>query len=166
MATTYPRIAPKRRSALPCAPVRRHGHLRQPRGGPAELRTGRALTAAGGLPDGSVLAAKADADPGTGDLSGERVKRPVAESLGRLGLDRVQLAYLHDPEYHLTFAGAMAPGGPGSACCPACPTRSPAPSSPGPGPPGRTAASSPCPSTRARTGDTTCPWTRAGSRTG
>ena len=57
-----------------------------------------------------MLATKVDADPDTGDFSGERVKRSVEESLERLGLDRVQLMYLHDPEYHLTFAEAMAPG--------------------------------------------------------
>jgi len=81
-------------------------------GGAAERRIGRALAAAGGLPEGFVLATKADADPVTGDFSGERVKRSVAESLERLGLDRVPLMYLHDPEYHLTFAEAMAPRGP------------------------------------------------------
>jgi aryl-alcohol dehydrogenase-like predicted oxidoreductase len=81
-------------------------------GGSAERRIGRALAAAGGLPPGFVLATKVDADPDTGDFSGERVKRSVQESLERLGLDSVPLMYLHDPEYHLTFAGAMARGGP------------------------------------------------------
>jgi len=81
-------------------------------GGAAERRIGRALAAAGGAPPGFVLATKVDADPVTGDFSGERVRRSVAESLERLGLDRVPLMYLHDPEYHLTFAEAMAPGGP------------------------------------------------------
>ncbi len=81
-------------------------------GGAAERRIGRVLAAAGGLPPGFVLATKVDADPVTGDFSGERVRRSVAESLERLGLDQVQLMYLHDPEYHLTFAEAMAPGGP------------------------------------------------------
>ena len=81
-------------------------------GGAAEQRIGRALAAAGGLPPGFVLATKADADPRTGDFSGQRVRQSVDESLRRLGLDRVPLLYLHDPEYHLTFAQAMAPGGP------------------------------------------------------
>jgi aryl-alcohol dehydrogenase-like predicted oxidoreductase len=81
-------------------------------GGSAEVRIGHVLASAGGLPPGFVLATKVDADPDTGDFSGERVKRSVAESLDRLGLDRVQLMYLHDPEYHLTFAEAMAPSGP------------------------------------------------------
>jgi D-threo-aldose 1-dehydrogenase len=81
-------------------------------GGSAETRIGRALATAGGLSPGFVLATKVDADPVTGDFSGERVRRSVAESLTRLGLDRVALMYLHDPEYHLTFGQAMAPGGP------------------------------------------------------
>jgi D-threo-aldose 1-dehydrogenase len=81
-------------------------------GGRAERRIGAALAAMGGLPAGVVLATKADADPDSGDFSGARVRRSVAESLDRLGLDRVQLMYLHDPEHHLTFAEAMAPDGP------------------------------------------------------
>lgn len=79
--------------------------------GAAERLIGSMLTAAGGLPPGFVLASKVDADPDTGDFSGERVKRSVQESLQRLGLDRVQLMYLHDPEFHLSFAEALAPGG-------------------------------------------------------
>ena len=81
-------------------------------GGRAEQRIGAALAALGGLPAGVVLATKADADPETGDFSGARVRRSVAESLDRLGLARVPLMYLHDPEYYITFAEAMAPGGP------------------------------------------------------
>ncbi len=79
--------------------------------GAGERYIGRVLAAAGGLPAGYVLATKADADAQTGDFSGERVKRSVGESLERLGLDRVQLMYLHDPELHLSFAEAVAPGG-------------------------------------------------------
>jgi D-threo-aldose 1-dehydrogenase len=80
-------------------------------GGTAEERIGHVLAATGGLPPGFVLATKVDADPVTGDFSGDRVKRSAQESLERLGLDRIQLLYLHDPEFHLTFAQAMAPGG-------------------------------------------------------
>jgi D-threo-aldose 1-dehydrogenase len=79
--------------------------------GAAERYIGRVLSQAGGLAPGFVLATKADADPVSGDFSGDRVRRSVEESLERLGLDRVQLMYLHDPEFHLTFAEAMAPGG-------------------------------------------------------
>lgn len=34
------------------------------------------------------------------DLSGEGIRTSLAESLGRLGLDRVDLLFLHDPELH------------------------------------------------------------------
>jgi D-threo-aldose 1-dehydrogenase len=39
------------------------------------------------------------------------VRRSFEESLNRLGLDRVELLYLHDPE-HISFAEGTAPGGP------------------------------------------------------
>jgi D-threo-aldose 1-dehydrogenase len=83
--------------------------------GSAETRIGHVLRRRGGLPSGVVLATKVDADPVTGDFSGARVHRSVAESLERLGLDRVQLMYLHSPEFHLTFAQAMAADGPVAA---------------------------------------------------
>ncbi|WP_066367142.1 aldo/keto reductase [Herbidospora mongoliensis] len=78
--------------------------------GSAERRIG-AVIRRRGLPEGFVLATKADADPETGAFDGERVRRSVAESLERLGVDHVPVMYLHDPEYHLTFEEAMAPGG-------------------------------------------------------
>jgi D-threo-aldose 1-dehydrogenase len=80
-------------------------------GGSAETRIGRVLQRHGGLPEGVVLATKVDADQATRDFSGDRVKRSAEESLSRLGLDRIQLMYLHDPEAYLTFDEAMAPGG-------------------------------------------------------
>jgi D-threo-aldose 1-dehydrogenase len=80
-------------------------------GGTAEERIGHVLAEVGALPPGFVLATKVDADPQTGNFSGDRVKRSAQESLRRLGLDRIQLMYLHDPEFHLTFEQAMAPGG-------------------------------------------------------
>jgi len=84
-------------------------------GGNAETRIGAVLRRRGGLPPGFVLATKVDADPVTGDFSGTRVRRSVEESLERLGLDRVQLMYLHDPELHLTFEQCMAADGPVAA---------------------------------------------------
>ena len=46
--------------------------------GAAERYIGTVLAAAGGLPPGFVLATKVDADPDTGDFSGERVKRSAS----------------------------------------------------------------------------------------
>jgi D-threo-aldose 1-dehydrogenase len=79
--------------------------------GDSERRIGAALRELGGLPDGFVLATKVDRDMGTGDFSGSQVRRSFEGSLERLGVDRVPLLHLHDPE-HISFDEGMAPGGP------------------------------------------------------
>lgn len=79
--------------------------------GESERRIGAALADAGGLPAGFVLATKVDRDMDTGDFSGDQVRRSAEGSLARLGLDTIQLLYLHDPE-HISFDEGMAPGGP------------------------------------------------------
>ncbi|HEY0532308.1 MAG TPA: aldo/keto reductase [Actinoplanes sp.] len=79
--------------------------------GSAEKRIGLALRGRGGLPRGVVLATKVDPDPHTGDFSGERVRASVEESLERLGVSKIQLLHLHDPE-RISFSEATAPGGP------------------------------------------------------
>jgi len=79
--------------------------------GESERRIGELLEEIGGLPEGYILATKADRDLHTGDFSGEQMRRSVERSLRLLGMDRLQLVYLHDPE-HETFEHMMAPGGP------------------------------------------------------
>lgn len=54
---------------------------------------------------------KVDPAPGSADFSGARVRASVAESLERLGLDRLPLVHFHDPE-RMAFEDAMAPDGP------------------------------------------------------
>ena len=78
--------------------------------GESERRIGEVLKRRGGLPEGIVLATKADRDIQTGEFSGEQMRRSVERSLGLLGLDRLQLVYLHDPE-HESFERMMEPGG-------------------------------------------------------
>ncbi|MBV9489895.1 MAG: aldo/keto reductase [Verrucomicrobia bacterium] len=78
--------------------------------GESERRIGQALAESGGLPDGFVLATKVDPIPGSSDFSGARVRASVTESLERLGLKRLQVVYLHDPE-KMTFEEGTAPGG-------------------------------------------------------
>jgi D-threo-aldose 1-dehydrogenase len=77
--------------------------------GESERRIGKALAEVG-IPEGFVLATKVDPRPGSADFSGARVRESVRESLERLGLDRLQLVYLHDPE-RISFEQATAPGG-------------------------------------------------------
>jgi len=64
-----------------------------------------------GLLPNYVLSTKADRDLKTGDFSGDQIKRSIERSLRLLGLDRLQLVFLHDPE-HTTFDAVMAPSGP------------------------------------------------------
>lgn len=85
--------------------------------GESERRIGMVLEEMGGLPEGHLLATKADRDLTTGDFSGEQMRRSVERSLKLLGLDRLQLVHLHDPEYlqepgREPFEYMMAPGGP------------------------------------------------------
>ncbi len=79
--------------------------------GESERRIGLALRESGGVPAGYVLATKADRDLVTGDYSGAQIRRSVERSLRLLGLDRLQIVYLHDPE-HTTFENVMGGGGP------------------------------------------------------
>jgi D-threo-aldose 1-dehydrogenase len=79
--------------------------------GESERRIGRVLRELGGVPDGYVVATKADRDMQTGDFSGDQIERSIERSLRLLGMDRFPLLYLHDPE-HTTFEAVMAPGGP------------------------------------------------------
>jgi D-threo-aldose 1-dehydrogenase len=80
--------------------------------GESERRIGVVLREFGGrVPPGYLLSTKADRDLNTGDFSGDQMRRSVERSLRLLGLDQLQLVFLHDPE-HTTFESAMAPDGP------------------------------------------------------
>jgi D-threo-aldose 1-dehydrogenase len=79
--------------------------------GESERRIGQVLEEIGGLPEDCVIATKADRDLHTGDFSGEQMRRSVERSSRLLGMERLQLVFLHDPE-HETYEHMMAPGGP------------------------------------------------------
>ena len=79
--------------------------------GESERRIGAVLRARGGLPSDWVLSTKADRDLATGDFSGDQIARSLERSLRLLGMDRLPLVFLHDPE-HTTYDAAMQPGGP------------------------------------------------------
>ena len=80
--------------------------------GESERRIGLVLKEMGGLPPGYVLATKADRDYKTGNFSGEQTKRLIERSLRLLGVEHLQIVYLHDPEYATTtFEQIMAPAG-------------------------------------------------------
>lgn len=79
--------------------------------GRAEERIGTALRERGGLPDGFVLATKIDRDMETGRLDAARVRQSLEESLQALGLDRIQLLHLHDPEHGRDLTEVTREGG-------------------------------------------------------
>jgi D-threo-aldose 1-dehydrogenase len=79
--------------------------------GESERRIGIVLKEIGGIPPGFVLASKADRDLKTGVFSGDQMRRSIERSLKLLGLERLQVLYLHDPE-HIGFEAAMKSGGP------------------------------------------------------
>jgi D-threo-aldose 1-dehydrogenase len=78
--------------------------------GESERRIGVVLRERGGLPEGYVLATKADRNPRTGAFDGDQMRRSVERSLRLLGLDSLQICYLHDPE-HASFADITRSGG-------------------------------------------------------
>jgi D-threo-aldose 1-dehydrogenase len=78
--------------------------------GESERRVGLALRERGGLPENAILETQ-EARDSKNDYSGETVKRRMERSLQLLGVDRVEIVYLHDQEW-TTFEDAMAPGGP------------------------------------------------------
>ncbi len=76
--------------------------------GESERRVGAALAEVGGPPPGFVVITKVD--PSGRDYSGDRVRASLRESRERLGVDRLPLVHLHDPE-NFDFAELTAPGG-------------------------------------------------------
>ena len=67
--------------------------------GRSEARIGKAIAAAGGLPEGVIVSTKLDRDVETGRFDGDQARRSLAESLEALGLDKVHVLHLHDPEH-------------------------------------------------------------------
>ncbi len=67
--------------------------------GRSETRIGEVIGELGGLPAHAVLATKLDRDMGTNRFDGDRARRSLEESLTALGLDRLHILHLHDPEY-------------------------------------------------------------------
>ena len=86
--------------------------------GESERRIGLILRDIGGWPDGFVMATKADRDPRTNDFSGEQAQRSIERSLNLLGLDHLQIVYLHDPEFAPRHAkSSMRPVEPSRCWC-------------------------------------------------
>ncbi len=67
--------------------------------GRSEERIGHVVREMGGWPAGRILSTKLDRNMETGLFDADRARRSLEESLTRLGIDRVQILHLHDPEH-------------------------------------------------------------------
>jgi len=80
--------------------------------GESERRIGAALAARdGGLPERAIVSTKLDRDPDTGRFDASRARRSLEESLAALGLDRVDILHLHDPEHAASVDEIVGPDG-------------------------------------------------------
>jgi D-threo-aldose 1-dehydrogenase len=67
--------------------------------GRSEERIGAVIRERGGLPAGFVISTKLDRDPETNRFDASQARRSLEQSLKALGLERIDLLHLHDPEH-------------------------------------------------------------------
>lgn len=79
--------------------------------GVSEMRIGQALAERGGLPQGFVLATKLDRNMETNRFDAARARQSLEESLEALGVERIQMLHLHDPEYAHDLSEVTRDGG-------------------------------------------------------
>src|SRR6185369_10745705 len=79
--------------------------------GRSEERIGEVIRERGGLPPGSVISTKLDRDPETNRFDAAQARRSIEQSLRALGVDRVHLLNLHDPEHSASLPEITGPGG-------------------------------------------------------
>jgi len=74
--------------------------------GRSEERIGAAIRERGGLPPDFVISTKLDRDPETNVFDAARARRSLEQSLIALGLERIDLLHLHDPEHSRSLTEA------------------------------------------------------------
>ncbi len=79
--------------------------------GRAEERIGAVFSDLGGKPDGLILSTKVDRHDDTNRFDAAQVRRSFEQSLEALGLDRVDILHLHDPEHARDLGEVTASGG-------------------------------------------------------
>ncbi len=79
--------------------------------GRSEQRIGDVIRERGGLPEGFVISTKLDRDIESNRFDGAQARRSLEQSLEALGLDRLQLVHLHDPEHARSLSDVTGPGG-------------------------------------------------------
>jgi D-threo-aldose 1-dehydrogenase len=79
--------------------------------GRSEQRIGAVIRERGGLPRNFVVSTKLDRDPNTNVFDAAQARRSVEQSLKTLGIEKIGLLHLHDPEHARSFEEATARDG-------------------------------------------------------
>ena len=79
--------------------------------GRSEQRIGEVIRERGGLPKGFLISTKLDRDMENGRFDAARARRSLEESLKALGLDRVHILHVHDPEHAASLSEVAGPNG-------------------------------------------------------
>jgi D-threo-aldose 1-dehydrogenase len=79
--------------------------------GRSERRVGEVIAEIGGVPDGFLISTKLDRDSESGRFDADQARHSLEESLRALGLDRVDILFLHDPEYAADLDEVTSSGG-------------------------------------------------------
>ena len=79
--------------------------------GRSEARIGKVVRELGRWPQGRILSTKLDRNMETGRFDAARARRSLEESLKALGVDRVQILHLHDPEHVADLSEVTRKGG-------------------------------------------------------
>ena len=79
--------------------------------GRSEQRIGDVIRERGGKPADLVISTKLDRDMASGRFDAGQARRSLEESLAALGVDRVEILHLHDPEYAADIDEITRPGG-------------------------------------------------------
>ena len=79
--------------------------------GRSEALIGKVVREIGGWPKGRILSTKLDRDMDTLRFDAARARRSLEESLAALGVDRVDILHLHDPEYASDLSDVTGRGG-------------------------------------------------------
>ncbi len=79
--------------------------------GQSEQRIGDVIRERGGKPADLVISTKLDRNMDTGVFDAGQARRSLEESLAALGVDRVEILHLHDPEYAADIDAVTRTGG-------------------------------------------------------
>ncbi len=79
--------------------------------GRSEQRIGDVIRERGGKPADLVISTKLDRDMESGRFDAGQARRSLEESLEALGVDRVEILHLHDPEYAADISEVTRSGG-------------------------------------------------------